>query len=188
MANTQEQLKIGVLVGSLRKESYNRKLAKAVKKLAPESLSLELIEIGDLPLYNSDLDGEDPPSTWREFRQSVREVDGLLFFTPEYNRSTSAALKNALDVGSRPYGHSVWSGKPGAVISVSMGAIGAFGANHHLRQALVFVDVPTMAQPEAYIGNAGELFNEEGELINESTRDFLKDYMTAFEEWVRTNR
>lgn len=188
MASTQEQLKIGVLVGSLRKDSYNRKLARAVKELAPKTLSLELIEIGDLPLYNSDLDGEDPPSTWRVFRNKVREVDGLLFFTPEYNRSTSAALKNALDVGSRPYGQSVWSGKPGAIISVSMGAIGAFGANHHLRQALVFLDVPAMAQPEAYIGNAGELFDAEGELINESTRDFMKEYLTAFEEWVHRHQ
>lgn len=187
MTNTQKALKIGVLVGSLRKDSYNRKLAHAAAKLASENLELEIIEIGNLPLYNSDLDGEDAPVAWREFREKVRQADGLLFLTPEYNRSISGALKNALDVGSRPYGQSAWSGKPGAVISSSMGALAAFGANHHLRQALVFLDVPAMAQPEAYIGNTGELFDEAGELINEGTRDFLKNYMAAFERWVRKN-
>lgn len=185
--SAQGTLKIGVLVGSLRKDSYNLKLAKAAAKLASDGLALEVIEIGDLPLYNPDLDGEYAPEAWQAFRGRVGAVDGVLFVTPEYNRSMSGSLKNALDVGSRPYGQSVWSGKPGAVISSSMGALAGFGANHHLRQALVFLDVPAMAQPEAYIGNAGALFDEEGELVNEGTRAFLKSYMTAFEVWVRKN-
>ncbi len=153
--------KIAVFVGSLRKDSFNQKMAKALIALTPESLKLDIIEIGGLPLYNQDYDDEGkPPSAWTEFRQRVKSFDGFLFITPEYNRSVPAVLKNAIDVGSRPYGQSVWTGKPGAVMSVSPGAIGGFGANHHLRQSLVFLDVPTMQQPEAYIGNAAQLYNK----------------------------
>ena len=138
------QKKIAVFVGSLRKESFNRKMAKALIGLAPESLQLEIVEIGGLPLYDQDLDDEGrPPSAWTAFREQVKSFDGFLFVTPEYNRSVPAVLKNALDVGSRPYGKSIWGGKPGAVMSVSPGAIGGFGANHHLRQSLVFLNVPT---------------------------------------------
>eukprot|EP01030_Chromulinospumella_sphaerica_P016526 gene16526-16341_t len=146
---------IAVLVGSLRKQSINRKVAQALAQLAPANLKLSIVEIGELPLYNEDLDGSAPPAAYSTFRQQVAAADAVLFVTPEYNRSVPAALKNAIDVGSRPYGQSVWSGKPGAVISVSPGAIGGFGANHHLRQSLVFLDVPCMQQPEAYLGGAG---------------------------------
>lgn len=177
---------IAVLVGSLRKESFNRKTAKALAELAPESLKLEIVEIGGLPLYDEDLDNSNPPAAWIEFRERLLKFDGVLFVTPEYNRSVPAALKNAIDVGSRPYGKSVWDGKPGAVMSVSPGAIGGFGANHHLRQSLVFLNVPTMQQPEAYIGNAGSLFDESGNLAN-SAREFLTKYIHAFAAWVETN-
>ena len=178
--------KIAVFVGSLRKESYNLKTAKALMSLAPESLSLHIVDIGDLPLFNQDLE-ETPPNQWEEFREQIRAADGLLFLTPEYNRSVPGVLKNAIDVGSRPYGENSWDGKPAAVVSVSIGDIGGFGANHHLRQSLVFVNVPTMAQPEVYIGGCAKLFDEKGNLINESTRKFLSDFMSAFESWVESH-
>ena len=181
--------KIAVFVGSLRKESYNRKIAKVLIALAPESLKLELIEIGGLPLYNQDYDDEgNPPLVWIEFRRRVKSFDGFLFVTPEYNRSVPAVLKNAIDVGSRPYGQSVWGGKPGAVMSVSPGAIGGFGANHHLRQSLVFLNVPAMQQPEAYIGGAAQLFDADGNIANETTREFLIKFMDAFAAWAEKNR
>jgi chromate reductase len=180
------QKKIAVFVGSLRRESYNRKMAKALMALGPESLKLEIIGIGQLPLYNEDLDN-DTPATWTEFRERVAMFDGVLFVTPEYNRSVPAVLKNALDVGSRPYGKSVWNGKPCAVMSVSPGAIGGFGANHHLRQSLVFLNVPTMQQPEAYIGNVSALFDESGNLASDSFREFATKFMQAFAAWVETN-
>jgi chromate reductase len=174
---------IAVFVGSLRKESLNRKLAKALAELAPSSLKLEIVEIGQLPLYNQDFD-EDPSSVYVEFRARVRAADGVLFITPEYNRSVPGALKNALDVASRPYGQSAWNGKPGAVISASPGAIGGFGANHHLRQSLVFLNVPAMQQPEAYIGGADKLFDASGKLANEGTRKSLQQFIEAFANWI----
>lgn len=177
--------KIGVIVGSLRKESYNLKIAKALIALAPESLELEIISIAGLPMFNQDLEAT-PPQEWVSFRDQIRAVDGLLFLTPEYNRSVPAVLKNAIDVGSRPYGESVWNGKPGAIVSVSIGNISGFGANHHLRQSLVFVNVPTMAQPEAYIGGVAALFDESGKLNNEGTKGFLQKFMEAFAQWVDT--
>jgi chromate reductase, NAD(P)H dehydrogenase (quinone) len=178
--------KVAVIVGSLRKESFNRKMAGALTALSPESLTLEIIEIGGLPHYNQDLD-DNPPEAWAEFRKRLRTFDGVLFVTPEYNRSVPGVLKNAIDVGSRPYGKSVWDGKPGAVMSVSPGAIGGFGANHHLRQSLVFLNVPAMQQPEAYIGNAANLFDESGNLANDSIREFITKFMRAFAAWVKTN-
>ena len=177
---------VAVLVGSLRKDSINRKLANALAELAPASLKVSIVEIGELPLYNQDLE-ENAPAAWRQFRDRIRSADAVLFVTPEYNRSVPAPLKNALDVGSRPYGESAWYGKPGAVISASPGAIGGFGANHHLRQSLVFLNVPTMQQPEAYIGGADKLFDAEGKLTNEGTRKFLQGFMQAFASWVATN-
>ncbi len=177
--------KIAVFVGSLRKESFNRKMAGVLGAMAPESLKLEIIEIGGLPLYNQDFDDEGkPPAAWVEFRKCIKPYDGVLFVTPEYNRSVPGVLKNALDVGSRPYGQSVWAGKPAAVVSVSPGAIGGFGANHHLRQSLVFLDMPAMQQPEAYIGGAAKLFDGTGQIADEKTRDFLKAYLDAFAKWV----
>lgn len=186
MNQTQSAMKkytIAVLVGSLRKESYNLKMARALMAMAPETLSLELISIGDLPLYNADLEST-PPELYKSFRDQIRNSDGVLFLTPEYNRSVPGVLKNAIDVGSRPYGKSAWEGKPGAVISVSQGSMGGFGANHHLRQSLVFLNVPAMQQPEAYIGNAKKLFNENGELVSDSTREFMQKFLDAFERWV----
>jgi chromate reductase len=177
------QKKIAVFIGSLRKDSFNRKMANNLIRLAPPSLKLEIVEIGHLSMYNQDLD-EDPPQQWREFRQCVQSYDGVLFVTPEYNRSVPGVLKNAIDVGSRPYGQSSWDGKPGAVISVSPGALGGFGANHHLRQSLVFLNVPVMQQPEAYIGNAGQLFDEKGALAKAETREFVSGFLEAFAEWV----
>ncbi len=183
-----EKKKIAVLVGSLRKESLNRKMAKALMKLSPDSLDLEIVEIGELPLYNQDLDDNNPPpAAWTEFREGLKKCDGVLFVTPEYNRSVSAVLKNAIDVGSRPHGKNGWDGKPGAVMSISPGAMGGFGANHHLRQTLVYINVPVMQQPEAYIGNAAKLFDEVGNLANDSTREFLAKFLKAFAEWVAIN-
>ncbi len=175
--------KIAVIVGSLRKGSYNRMMAKALMALAPESLNFEIVEIGGLPLYNQDLD-DNPPAAWTEFRKRIQDADGILFVTPEYNRSVPGVLKNAIDVGSRPYGRSAWDGKPGAIMSVSPGAIGGFGANHHLRQSLVFLNMPAMQQPEAYIGQAAELFDDRGDLTSEGTREFAGKFMKAFAAWV----
>jgi chromate reductase len=180
--------KVAVFVGSLRKDSINRKAALALKALAPASLQLDIVEIGQLPLYNPDLDeGGNVPEAWTAFRQKVNGFDAVLFVTPEYNRSVPAALKNALDVGSRPYGKSVWSGKPGAVVSVSPGALGAFGANHHLRQSLVFLDVPCLQQPEAYIGGGATLFDAQGGVTTDTTRDFVKKFMESFARWIERN-
>jgi chromate reductase len=174
---------VAVLVGSLRKESFSRKLAHVLADLAPAGLKLAVIEIGQLPMYNQD--GEEYPAPeWTAFRGRIREADAVLFVTPEYNRSVPAVLKNALDVGSRPHGKSAWNGKPGAVISSSPGAIGGFGANHHLRQSLVFLNVPAMAMPEAYIGGVDKLFDASGKLINDGTRQFLEGFMAAYSRWI----
>jgi chromate reductase, NAD(P)H dehydrogenase (quinone) len=174
---------IAVFVGSLRTESINRKVANALAELAPSSLKLQIVEIGQLPLYNQDFD-QNTPQPYLDFRARVRAADGVLFVTPEHNRSMPAAMKNALDVASRPYGNSAWNGKPGAVISASPGAVGGFGANHHLRQSLVFLNVPVMQQPEAYIGGADKLFDSSGKLANEATRNFLQNFIEAFANWV----
>jgi chromate reductase len=179
---------VAVVVGSLRKDSFNRKVAHALATLSPDSLKTEIVEIGQLPLYNQDDDvpGKVPPA-WQTFRDRLKRADAVLFVTPEYNRSVPGVLKNAIDVGSRPYGQSAWEGKPGAVISVSPGAIGAYGANHHLRQSMVFLNVPMMHQPEAYVGGAANLFDDKGQLANASTREFLGKFMQAFAQWVERN-
>jgi chromate reductase len=175
-----------VLVGSLRKDSINRKVENALSEVAPAGLGLSTVEIGHLPIYNQDGD-EHPGAEWTAFRERIRAADAVLFVTPEHNRSVPAALKNALDVGSRPYGKSAWSGKPGAVVSASPGGIGGFGANHHLRQSLVFLNVPAMAQPEAYIGGADKLFDTSGKLVNDGTRKFLQGFMQAYAAWITAN-
>jgi chromate reductase len=174
---------VAVLVGSLRKESFNRKLALALKTIAPAPLALEIVEIGQLPLYNQD-DDANPPSASSAFKKRIAEADAVLFVTPEYNRSVPGVLKNAIDIASRPYGKSAWDGKPGAVISLSPGAIGAFGANHHLRQSLVFLNVPTMPQPEAYVGGAADLFDEHGAIRKPETKQFLEKFLAAFAHWI----
>jgi len=180
--------KIAVVIGSLRKDSMNRKFAHEVIALAPPSLTFEIVEIGELAMYNQDLEenGAVAPQAWTHFRQRIKEADGVLFFTPEYNRSTPAALKNAIDVGSRPYGASVWSGKPAGIVSVSPGATGGFGANHHLRQCMVFLDMPCMQQPEAYIGGAANLLGPDGKINNDSTKQFLKKFIDTYAQWVET--
>lgn len=177
-------IRVALIVGSLREGSYSRAIGLEMKALAAPDLDVELIEIGDLPLYNPDLDTEAPPSAWVRFREQMAPVQAVLFITPEYNRSIPGALKNALDVGSRPYGHSVWSGKPAAIVSVSPGALAAFGANHHLRQPLVFLNMPTMQQPEAYIGGVADLLDDQGKLQKDGTRDFLKAFIDAFAAWI----
>jgi chromate reductase len=177
---------VAVLVGSLRKQSFNRKIANEIIALAPASLNLEIVEIGQLSFFNQDLEAT-PPADWVEFRARVAKADAALFVTPEYNRSVPAVLKNALDVGSRPYGKSAWDGKPAAVASVSLGAIGGFGANHHLRQSLTYVNMPTLQQPEVYISNASGLFDE-ADKLNDGTRDLLKNFVTTFAAWIETTR
>lgn len=174
---------VAVLVGSLRKGSLNRKMADALPSMAPEGLQFKRVEIGQLPLYDPDLDG-DAPAPWREFRDALRGCDAVLFVSPEYNRSIPGALKNAIDVGSRPYGKSVFSGKPAAVMTLSPGAIGGFGANHHIRQCLVFLDMPVMQQPEAYIGGADKLFDDNGGIANPATREFLGKFLSTFQRWI----
>lgn len=178
-----------VIVGSLRKASLNRKLAHALMQAAPPGLSMEIVEIGDLALYNQEHDEAeaDPPAAYTTFRERVRRADGVVFVTPEYNRSVPGGLKNAIDVGSRPYGKSVWTGKPAAVVSGSPGAIGGFGANHHLRQSLVFLDMPAMQQPEAYISGVDKLFDDSGQVSNDSTRAYLGRIMTTYAAWLETN-
>ena len=180
--------KVAVVVGSLRTASWSRKVARELIALAPPVLHSEIVEIGQLPLYNQDLDDDaKPPLEWMAFRQEVNAYDAVLFVTPEYNRSVPAPLKNAIDVGSRPYGKSVWDRKPGAIVSVSPGVIGAFGANHHLRQSLVFLNVPCLQMPEAYVGDIAKRFDEKGALSDNSTRDFLQKFMAAFADWIQRN-
>ena len=174
---------VAVVVGSLRKDSFNRKMAMALVGLAPEGLKLEIVEIGQLPHYNQDDDANPPPAS-AAFKQKIAGVDAVLFVTPEYNRSVPGVLKNAIDIASRPYGKSAWSGKPAAVMTVSPGAIGGFGANHHLRQSLVFLDMPTLAQPEAYIGGAGDMFHETGAFKKPETKQFAEKFMAAFAQWI----
>ncbi|MCI1208115.1 MAG: NAD(P)H-dependent oxidoreductase [Treponema sp.] len=176
---------IGVFIGSLRKDSYCKKIARELEKLAVDKFEFTEISMEKLDIYNQDFDDENHvPDAWTQFRSQVKKLDGLLFITPEYNRSIPALLKNALDVGSRPYGQSVWDGKPGAVVSVSPGALGGFGANQHLRQTLVVLNVPTMQQPEIYIGNVAGLLNEKGIITNEKTKEFLTSFTDAFYKWV----
>jgi chromate reductase len=177
---------VAVLVGSLREASINRKVALALAELAPVNLSLKILEIGNLPLYNEDIDVT-PPASYTAFRQALAASDAVLFVTPEYNRSMPAPLKNAIDVGSRPYGKSAWGNKPGAVITVSPGAVGGFGANHHVRQSMVFLNVPCMQQPEAYVGHSASLFDENGTL-SERTKPLLQNFIDAYGLWVEQQK
>ncbi len=172
---------IAVVVGSLRKESFTRKVAHAIATATPK-LTFHHIDLGSLTSFNQDLE-ETPPASWVALRDAIRPHDGVLFATPEYNRSVPGALKNAIDIASRPYGKSVWSGKPAAVVSVSPGAIGAFGANHHLRQSLAFLDMPCLQQPEMYLGNASKLFDDAGK-ATEATAALLEKFAAAFTAWV----
>ncbi|HEV7386178.1 MAG TPA: NAD(P)H-dependent oxidoreductase [Phenylobacterium sp.] len=174
---------VAVIVGSLRKESFSRKLAKAIAATAPKHLTFDFVDIGQLPHFNQDLEAT-PPAEWTAFRDRVNAADAVLFVTPEYNRGIPGVMKNAIDVGSRPYGSSVWNGKPAAVVSNSPGAIGGFGAYHHLRQSLVFLNMPTVNQPETYVGGVAAMFDENGELISEATREFLIGFGVTFAEGI----
>ena len=175
---------IVAIVGSLRRDSFTRRLVRSFDRLLPATVGIEIVGIGELPFYNQDMEAS-PPTAWTEFRKRIKRADAVLFATPEYNRSVSGVLKNAIDVGSRPYGSSVWAGKPAAIVSTSPGAMGGFGANHHLRQALVCLDMPTMHQPEAYIGGADKLVDSDGQFLNPITRDFCIVFLQTFESWIR---
>jgi len=176
--------KIAIIVGSLRANSNSERLARAVAAEAPAHLAFDIVPIGDMPLYNPDIDGAAAPASWTAFRERIKSADAVLFVTPEYNRSVPAALKNAIDVGSRPYGQSAFAGKPAAVISSSMGPIAGFGANHHLRQSLAFLDMPTLQQPEMYLGSVTEWFDEAGAIKNADTRAFLGKFAAKFADWI----
>ena len=181
--------KVGILVGSLRKESFSKKLAANVASLFPEGYQVEFVEIGNLALYNQDFDDENNvPSEYMTFRNKMKEIDAVLFVTPEYNRTVPAVIKNALDVGSRPYGASVWNRKPAAIISQSPGKLGGFGANHHLRQPLVFLNMPILQQPEAYVGNVADLLDEKGKVKDERTVKFLQSFVEAFIDLIKKNQ
>ncbi|WP_421694821.1 NADPH-dependent FMN reductase [Aestuariivirga sp.] len=174
---------VAVLIGSLRKESLTRQLVLALQKIAPPGLKLRIVEIGDLPHFNADHEASPPPEV-TAFKQSIEKADAVLFATPEYNRSVPGVLKNAIDVGSRPYGKSVWNGKPAAVISISQGVLSGFGANHHLRQSLVFLNMPTLQQPEAYIAQVQTLLDGKGGFVKPETKAFLESILKAFEAWI----
>lgn len=178
-------LRIAVLVGSLRKESYNRRLAHALVKLAPADFEPVFVDIGGLPLYDQDLDGATPEAVLR-FKGEVASAQALLFVTPEYNRSIPGVLKNALDQGSRPYGHSAWSGKPAGVIGVSPGAAGTAMSQQHLRNVLAFLDCPTMGQPEAFLQWKDGLVTADGQ-VGEASRGFLQGWMDRYASWVRAH-
>lgn len=177
------QTKIAVVIGSLRRDSLNRKLALAITHLAPADFTFEPVRIDDLPLYNQDDDGHQPAPVLR-LKQEVAESQGVLFVTAEYNRSIPGVLKNAIDNASRPYGHSAWANKPAGVIGVSIGTIGTAMAQQHLRNVLVFLNMPTMAQPEAFIQNSDALFNADGS-IGEVSRAFLQAWMDSYVAWVK---
>jgi chromate reductase len=178
--------KIAILVGSLRKDSINRKIAQSMCAIRNDGLECSMVEIGDLPLYNQDYDSApQQPEQYVRFRDQIRAADGILFCTPEYNRGVPGVLKNAIDVGSRPYGKSVWNGKPAAIISASPGSIGGFGANHQLRQACVFLNMPVMQQPEAYLGNVSDdKFDESGCLKDGPLKELVEKLAHAFHDWV----
>ena len=176
--------KIAIIVGSLRKDSLNRKVARSICALRGDNLDCSMIEIGDLPLYNQDHDA-DPPEQYVRFRQQIGQSDGVLFVSPEYNRGIPGVLKNAIDVGSRPYGQSVFDKKPAAIVTASPGSIGGFGANHQIRQACVFLNMPVMQQPEAYLGHVSDdSFDESGCLKEGPLKELISGLAHAFHDWV----
>lgn len=177
---------IGVIYGSLRKESFSKKVALNLLNMAPEGFEFKILDISDLPMFNPDLDDNGSPESYNRFRKEAKAVDGFIFVTPEYNRSLPPAMKNALDVGSRPTGESVWGGKPGGIISVSQGKLGGFGANHHLRQPLVFLNVLILQQPEVYLGNVASIIDAEGNISDDSSKKFVQKFVDAFSNWVNT--
>jgi chromate reductase len=178
--------RIGIIVGSLRKDSVSKKLAATLAGLFPNGYETDTIEIGNLPHYNEDLDaGSNVPAEYVAFRNKMKSIDAVLFVTPEYNRSIPGVLKNALDVGSRPYGESIWNGKPAAIVSQSPSNLSGFGANHHIRQTLTFLNMPVLQQPEAYIANSFGLFDEDGKMNNAETLQFLQSVIDAFTSLIQ---
>lgn len=174
-----------MLTGSLRKGAFSRKIARSMSELMPDTAKIVPVEIGGLVLYNQDFDDEgSTPPEWTTFRRQLEEVNGFLFITPEYNRSMPPVLKNALDIGSRPFGVNRWEGKPGAIISISPGKMGGFGAYHALRQVLGFLNVLLLQQPEMYLSGAAELFNDKDDLAHPATRQFLQDFAETFVAWA----
>lgn len=180
------QYKIAVVIGSIRQDSFNRKLALALAHLAPENFTFEHVRIDNLPQYNQDDDGKQAPEVLK-LKSEIAAAQGLLFVTPEYNRSMPGVLKNAIDHASRPYGQSAWAGKPAGVIGVSVGAIGTALAQQHLRNVLAYLDVPTLGQPEAFIQNKEDLFDDKGHIGNEGTKKFLQGWMDKYVAWVKTH-
>lgn len=179
---------IGIFVGSYRKESFSRKLADVLKTLLKDKYDINDIDISGLSMFNQDYDdNQNVPPEWKAFRNQVKSLDGCLFVTPEYNRSFPPVLKNALDIASRPYGQNAWAGKPGAIVSVSIGQIGGFGANNHLKQTAAFLDLRLLNQPEAYIGNIAGIMDSNGQITNQGTFEFLKSFAEAFSEWIEKN-
>ena len=178
--------KIAILVGSLRKDSINRKVARSICGIRGDNLDCTMVEIGDLPLYNQDYDGSpNEPEQYARFRDQVRSADGVLFVSPEYNRGMPGVLKNAIDIGSRPYGQSVWDKKPAAIVTASPGAIGGFGSNHQIRQSCVFLNMPVMQQPEAYLGHVSDdSFDESGCLKEGPLKDLVGVLAHSFHDWV----
>ncbi len=178
--------KIAIIVGSLREGSINRKIARSICALKDDNLDCSIVEIGDLPLFNQDYE-KNPPEQWVRFKEQIAAVDGILFCTPEYNRGMPGVLKNAIDVGSRPYGRSVWDRKPAAIVSASPGSIGGALANHQVRQSCVFLNMPVMQQPEAYLGHVNDdSFDENGMLKEGPLKGIVEKLAHAFAEWVTT--
>lgn len=176
-------IKIGIIIGSLRKAAWTRKIAEQLIEMAPTGVAMQIIEIGNLPFYNEDDETSSPPAAWTKFRKEVQDCNGIIFVTPEYNRSVPAALKNAIDVGSRPYGKSVWNNKPCSIISSSIGVIGGFGANHHLRQSMVTLSMPCLPS-EHYLSFVQKLFNDSGKFVDEKTADFVRGFVKSSAAWV----
>lgn len=176
--------RIAVVVGSLRRDSFNRQLAAALSALAPRELEFVPVRIDDLPLYNQD-DDNNPSEPVRRLKTGIAAAQGVLFVTPEYNRSVPGVLKNAIDHGSRPYGQSVWAGKPAAVAGVSIGSIGTALAQQHLRNILAYLDMPTLGQPEVFLQNKPGLFTEQGGIGDDGTKQFLQKFVESFAAWVK---
>ena len=178
--------KIAIIAGSLREASINRKIARSICALEHERLDCDIVSIGDLPLYNQEYDGSpQEPASYKRFREEIAAADGVLFVSPEYNRGIPGALKNAIDVGSRPYGHSVWNRKPAAIVSASPGGIGGFGDNHQIRQSAVFLNMPVMQHPEAYLGRVNDdSFGPDGLLADGPLKDLVMQIAEAFADWV----
>ena len=178
--------RVAVLVGSLRKDAFSRRVASALRAMQPPTLNLEIVEIRDLSLYNQDLETDNPPVAWTTFRDAIRAHDAVLFVSPEYNRSIPAALKNAIDVGSRPYGKACLPGKPCAVVTTSPGVLGGFGANHQIRQAVVFLDMPMMQMPELYIGGVDKVVGADG-TVQGTTGELFEKFLQKFATWIERN-